>query len=66
MKLSAQDYELLIKNYAEHLQAFAKPDGTSLSYSYMRDICNRLIEISNEYSVNFPKDSKRFSDGDNS
>lgn len=63
MKLNANDYELLIKKYAGEFAVFARSDGTSLSYKYMRDLCNRLIEISNEYEVEFPKESKRFSDG---
>lgn len=61
MKLQAQDYELIIKHYASIIGAFSK--DTSLSYAYMRDNCNRLIEISNEYQINFPKEAKRFSDG---
>jgi hypothetical protein len=63
MKLNAQDYEFLIKRYARDVQIFGVTEGTSLSYKYMRDLCNRLIEISNEYEVEFPKESKRFSDG---
>ncbi len=62
MKLNYQDYDLLIKNYAAQVGDFSK--DTSLSYQYLRDLCNRLIEVSNEYQINFPKEAKRFSDGE--
>lgn len=63
MKLTAEDYEVLIKAQASHLVPFAQAQGTSLSFDYMRKVCNYLIEISNEYQMEFPKESKRFSDG---
>lgn len=61
MKLTSQDYEVLIQTAVGSLAAFDKP--TSLSYKYLKETCARIIEITIEYQTEFPKEAKRFSDG---
>jgi hypothetical protein len=61
MKLRLEDYKILIKNEAGKLSPFAKPDGTSLTYTYMRDVCNKLIEISTEMQKEYPDTKAEYS-----
>lgn len=63
MKLTASDYDILIKNTVAQITVFARSDGTSISYEYLKSVCTRIIEITNEYQKEYPKEASRYSDG---
>lgn len=56
MKLAYQDYSVLIKNSVNEIRVFG--DDTSLPYTYLKDRCNRIIEILDTLNAEFPNEFK--------